>query len=108
MPSRRTATGRTWVRPVAVRGRLLADGVAAGALEALHAARRSVPGDVALVGFDDSAWARRCRPTLTTVRQPAGLLGEAAAGLVLRQLQGEDVGTDGQLLPTEVVVRGSG
>lgn len=84
------------------------DAVAAGALEALHAARRSVPADVALVGFDDSAWARRCRPTLTTVRQPAGLLGEAAAGLVLRQLQGEDVGTDGQLLPTEVVVRGSG
>ena len=35
------------------------DAVAAGAMEALRAAGRRVPEDVGIVGFDDSAWARR-------------------------------------------------
>ncbi|SOC57654.1 LacI family DNA-binding transcriptional regulator [Ornithinimicrobium cerasi] len=85
------------------------DAVAAGALEALLAAGRSVPGDVSLVGFDDSTWARRCQPALTTVRQPARELGERAAALVLDLLAGKDVTADpaGTLLPTDVVVRDS-
>ncbi len=51
------------------------DAVAAGVLEALREAGRSVPGDVGVVGFDDSAWALRCVPPLSTVRQPARLMG---------------------------------
>ncbi|WP_418275348.1 LacI family DNA-binding transcriptional regulator [Isoptericola jiangsuensis] len=81
------------------------DAVAAGALEVLRAHGRDVPGDVGLVGFDDSAWAQRCNPHLSTVRQPARDMGRAAARLVLDQLAGRDVAS--VTLPTEVVWRGS-
>ncbi|WP_238335672.1 substrate-binding domain-containing protein [Serinicoccus kebangsaanensis] len=57
--------------------------------------------------IDDSSWARRCQPALTTVRQPARGLGAAAAQLVLDQLAGVNVGSEGRLLPTEVVARDS-
>lgn len=65
------------------------DAVAAGTLEAVRARSLSVPGDVAVVGFDDSAWARRTDPALSTVRQPARELGAEAARLVLARLSGE-------------------
>ncbi len=67
------------------------DAVAAGAIEALRLAGRRVPEDVGVVGFDDSAWARRTTPQLTTVRQPARRLGSEAARLVLERLQADDV-----------------
>lgn len=65
------------------------DAVAAGAIEALREAGRSVPDDVGIVGFDDSSWALRCDPPLSTVHQPADQLGSAAARAVLAQLDGQ-------------------
>ena len=59
------------------------DAVAAGALEVLREAGRSVPGDVGVVGFDDSSWALRTQPPLSTVHQPAREIGQNAAELVL-------------------------
>ena len=46
-------------------------------------AGRRVPDDVGVVGFDDSAWALRTQPPLSTVHQPAEGLGREAAELVL-------------------------
>ncbi|WP_433826397.1 LacI family DNA-binding transcriptional regulator [Actinoplanes sp. CA-015351] len=83
------------------------DAIAAGALEALREAGRSVPGDVGVVGFDDSTWAVRCQPQLSTVHQPAKELGSFAAQLVLRQLAGEQVEHHGELLDTPIVWRDS-
>ncbi|MDH6237646.1 LacI family DNA-binding transcriptional regulator [Cryobacterium sp. CG_9.6] len=83
------------------------DAIAAGALNALREAGRSVPGDVGIVGFDDSAWAVRCQPLLSTVRQPANKLGERAAESVLSQLRGEAPELGGILLETEIVWRDS-
>ncbi|BDZ63279.1 LacI family DNA-binding transcriptional regulator [Agromyces mangrovi Wang et al. 2018] len=65
------------------------DAVAAGAIEAIKESGRQVPGDIGVVGFDDSAWALRTTPALSTVRQPAAVLGAEAARLVLAQLQGD-------------------
>lgn len=81
------------------------DAVAAGAMTALHEAGRRVPEDVGIVGFDDSSWALRCRPQLSTVRQPADLLGSAAAELVLAQLRGQP--SPPRVLETTVMWRGS-
>jgi len=83
------------------------DAVAAGALEALRAAGRRVPEDVGVVGFDDSAWALRTDPPLSTVSQPAAALGSAAALEVLSQLAGAAPVEGGIVLETPVVWRGS-
>lgn len=83
------------------------DAVAAGAMDVLQAAGRVVPDDVGIVGFDDSSWALRCDPPLSTVHQPAGELGRAAAESVLRQLRGEAPGTSGRVLDCPVVWRAS-
>ena len=83
------------------------DAVAAGALEALRHAGRNVPGDVGIVGFDDSSWALRTEPHLSTVHQPALGLGAAAAECVLGQLRGEEQPAGGILLETPIVWRDS-
>jgi len=83
------------------------DAVAAGALEALRESGRSVPGDVGVVGFDDSAWALRTQPQLSTVHQPAREIGQNAAELVLRQVAGTEPAPRSVLLDTSVVWRDS-
>lgn len=83
------------------------DAVAAGALEALREAGRRVPEDVSIVGFDDSAWALRCSPALTTVHQPAAAVGQRAAEILLAQLRGEDADLDGSFVATSIVRRDS-
>lgn len=83
------------------------DLMAVGALAVLRARGLDVPGDVALVGVDDSPVARHLDPPLTTVRQPIEQMGRTMAGLLLRQIAGEDVEPSRLVLPTELVVRRS-
>jgi len=83
------------------------DAMAAGVLDVLREAGRSVPGDVGVVGFDDSAWATRAQPPLSTVHQPAGDLGREAAESVLAQIRGEAVESTGTFLETHIVWRDS-
>lgn len=83
------------------------DAVAAGAMDALRDHGKSVPEDVGVVGFDDSEWALRCQPALSTVRQPADLLGREAASVVLGIVNGTPPENLGTLLPTEIVWRDS-
>jgi DNA-binding LacI/PurR family transcriptional regulator len=83
------------------------DAIAAGALEALREAGLSVPADIGIVGFDDSSWAMRTQPPLSTVHQPARAIGQNAAELVLRQLTGSEPPPTSILLDTPVVWRNS-
>ncbi|WP_293911340.1 LacI family DNA-binding transcriptional regulator [Deinococcus sp.] len=55
------------------------DQMAFGANLALHRKGLRVPDDVSLIGFDDLPVSAYMVPPLTTVRQPAQQLGEAAA-----------------------------
>src|SRR4029453_1120382 len=82
------------------------DLMALGALDALRAAGRRVPDDVAVVGFDDSELARPAAPAPTTVRQPIERLGARMARLLLDQLE-RDAPPVGEVLSTELVVRRS-
>ncbi len=82
------------------------DQMAIGAMHALAMAGLSVPGDVAVVGFDDIPVARYLSPPLTTVRQPIRQLGAAAVESLVMRLQGHEPARD-VVLPTELVVRGS-
>lgn len=82
------------------------DQMAAGALTALRERGLTVPGDIALAGFDGDYFAEASEPRLTTVRQPSTGLGEAMADVLVRLLAGEEVQRV-TLLPTELLVRGS-
>jgi LacI family transcriptional regulator len=64
------------------------DVMALGALARLRAAGLSVPGDVAVAGFDDISTLRDVYPPLTTVALPLKRMGEMAASLVLSDSPG--------------------
>ena len=81
------------------------DNMAAGALRALKAAGRTVPDDVAVVGFDDLPVARGTDPPLTTVHQPVQALGREMAKMLIDLMDGEQPSP--LLLPTHLVVRAS-
>lgn len=81
------------------------DNMAAGAVRTLKAAGRSVPGDVAVVGFDDLPIARSTDPALTTVHQPVQALGQEMAKMLIALMAGEH--PTPLLLPTHLVVRAS-
>jgi DNA-binding LacI/PurR family transcriptional regulator len=83
------------------------DSLAAGALDVLREAGLRVPIDVGVVGFDNSVWALRCDPPLSTVDQPAAGLGARAAESVLAQLAGEPPQLGGIYLDTPIVWRDS-
>lgn len=83
------------------------DAVAAGAIQALRESGRRIPEDVGVVGFDDSAWALRTTPALSTVHQPAEGLGRAAAESVVEQLSTGNLAHGGMILPTPIVWRQS-
>jgi DNA-binding LacI/PurR family transcriptional regulator len=101
------ATAALLARLPAIDGLFAAsDLMALGALDAMRAAGRHVPDDVAVVGFDDSELARTAEPPLTTVRQPIEQLGAEMAQLLLAQLD-EGAPPTGVVLRTELVVRSS-
>jgi DNA-binding LacI/PurR family transcriptional regulator/anti-anti-sigma regulatory factor/putative methionine-R-sulfoxide reductase with GAF domain len=82
------------------------DLMAFGALAVLEKRGVRVPGDVALVGFDNTKEAAASSPPLTTVRQPIHQLGEAGIKAMLKLLAGEEV-PEQVVLPTALVVRRS-
>ncbi|WP_181803390.1 LacI family DNA-binding transcriptional regulator [Streptomyces shenzhenensis] len=81
------------------------DNMAAGALRALRAGGRSVPDDVAVVGFDDLPVAQIAHPPLTTVHQPIRALGREMARMLVGVIEGAD--PTPLLLPSHLVVRSS-
>ncbi|GAA3196329.1 substrate-binding domain-containing protein [Actinocorallia longicatena] len=80
------------------------DLMALGALQALRAAGRRVPEDVAVIGFDDAPAAACSEPPLSTVRQPIAAMGREPARMVLRLSAGEPVESP-VVFPTELVLR---
>jgi DNA-binding LacI/PurR family transcriptional regulator len=76
-----------------------------GAIAAVEELGKSSPDDVAIIGFDDSVASRTSRPQLSTIRQDIAALGEAAAQLMIAQLNGEIV--ESRIMPVELVLRES-
>jgi DNA-binding LacI/PurR family transcriptional regulator len=87
------------------------DVLALGVMRAAEDREVSIPGDLSVVGFDDSPVARRVRPRLTTVRQDITAKGHLAAAALTAAIAHARSGTKPRarhhLLPTELVVRQS-
>ncbi|HBA85487.1 MAG TPA: hypothetical protein DCZ95_15480 [Verrucomicrobia bacterium] len=85
----------------------LNDEMATGALQALHSfSNLSVPKDISVMGFDDTAWATATQPPLTTIQVARILMGRLAVQRIMSRLKGQDQMTT-TILPTQLVVRNS-
>jgi len=84
------------------------DEAAIGALQALRAAGRRVPTDVAVIGFDDVLPGMAQQPPLSSVHYPATAAGYEALALLLAQgLHGQRTAEVMVRIPTRLVTRES-
>ncbi|GAA2903741.1 LacI family DNA-binding transcriptional regulator [Streptosporangium fragile] len=83
------------------------DVMALGAIRAARRAGLTVPGDVSVIGYDDSALMNCTDPPLTTLRQPIDAMGRAVVDLLVAQIDKALVSADELLFEPELVVRAS-
>ena len=66
------------------------DLLAVGVLQSFSMrARLDIPGELALVGYDDIDFASATVVPLTSIRQPSDLIGQTAVDLLVEQLEAE-------------------
>lgn len=83
------------------------DLVAVGAMKACWQLGKTVPRDIAIVGFDDIPLADLIMPALTTCRVPRYQLGQQSMALLLAQMADAVSGENPLILKTELIVRQS-
>jgi len=81
------------------------DLIAIGAMRALAEAGRTVPGDVAVLGFDDIPAASLTSPPLTTLMQDLNAAGELLVETLLAEI--EERNLPSSTIPAKLVVRRS-
>jgi LacI family transcriptional regulator, galactose operon repressor len=81
------------------------DLLALGALRGFLELGLDVPGDVAIVGYDDIEFASLAAVPLTSVRQPALQIGRSSARLLLEECSEEDHAHQQVIFRPELVVR---
>ena len=81
------------------------DEMAAGVYKAARDAGLSIPGDISVIGFDDSAMASRLYPLLTSVRLPIHDMGQMAAAKLIATTREKRTHTNEktEVVPTLVV-----
>lgn len=83
------------------------DRCAVGVLDALTRAGVSVPGEVSVVGYDDSALAQIAHVDLTTVNQDAARQARLAVEAAVERLDGGRTKRREVVLPPRLVIRGT-
>lgn len=83
------------------------DQLALGAWRAIREVGLRVPGDVAIVGFDDLLPSGTTRPRLTTIRQPVQRSGVEAVNLLLDIIENGLMPPRRVILDTQLVIRES-
>jgi LacI family transcriptional regulator len=82
------------------------DIMALGAIYAIQKAGLEVPADIAVVGYDDRDFTAWIRPALTTIRMPSFEMGQAAARLLLEQINNEEL-EDATQITGKLIIRES-
>lgn len=83
------------------------DTIAVGAIAAIVESGRQVPGDIAIVGFDDIPLARYVVPALTTVRLPAGEMAKECAHMIVNLIEDRAVDVLKRVFQADLVIRDS-
>ncbi|MCB0166201.1 MAG: LacI family DNA-binding transcriptional regulator [Anaerolineae bacterium] len=84
------------------------DMLAMGAIRAIHDAGLTVPGDISIVGYDDTSNAAYLNPRLTTVKSPVAEMGHRAGQIIMKLAQKQrDLPAQTIMLPVELIVRAS-
>ena len=81
--------------------------LAEGALKAIRERNLTIPGDFALVTFDETTWASLVQPPITLIDQPTYEIGQAATELLLQRIADPTRPTRQVILKGRLVVRGS-
>jgi len=81
------------------------DLIAIGVIKALRERGKNIPGDVAVVGYDNIPLSEFIRPTLTTVQQDTKLAGEVLVETLLDRINEKPVKTT--MLPANLIIRES-
>jgi DNA-binding LacI/PurR family transcriptional regulator len=82
------------------------DLMAVGVLDVLRSRGRSVPGDVAVVGYDNAALSAVSDPPLTTVVNPVADMARIAGTVLMGRVHGNPVGAP-TIFPPSLVLRAS-
>jgi len=80
------------------------DALAVALVDAARRAGLSVPGDVSVVGVDNSPAAMECRPPLTSVNMAMEQVGRESVRCLLRLLRGDPLGDCRTELPVASLV----
>src|SRR6185369_12785446 len=83
------------------------DMMALGAIREARSRGLSVPGDVSVVGYDDSPLMAFTDPPLTTIRQPVAAMAIAAVRALVDEIDGHPAPHSEYVFRPELVVRGS-
>ncbi|WP_433526649.1 LacI family DNA-binding transcriptional regulator [Nocardia pseudovaccinii] len=80
--------------------------VTVGVLQAIR--KRGLQNRIAVVGFDDLPLAELLQPALTAITQDPATIGRVAAEILFARLDGDDGPPRHEVIPTRLLVRGSG
>jgi alanine racemase len=83
------------------------DPMALGAIRAARSRGLDVPGDISVVGYDDSPLMAFTDPPLTTLRQPVRQMSVAAVRALVDEISGDPAPNSEYIFRPELVVRGS-
>jgi LacI family transcriptional regulator, fructose operon transcriptional repressor len=81
--------------------------LAEGALQAIRERGLTIPGDIALVTFDETAWASLVQPPITLIAQPTYEIGQTATELLLKRIADPGRPTRQVILKGRLLERGS-
>ncbi|MCL6601419.1 MAG: LacI family transcriptional regulator [Paenibacillus sp.] len=78
-----------------------------GAVKYLKDNHFDIPGDVALIGFDDYEWTGMVNPPLSVIRQPSYEIGKKAGEIMLKRIKKPGAKCQGYLMEADLVIRSS-
>jgi Periplasmic binding protein-like domain len=109
LPPNLATLAHCWVVAGGLHTAILAasDQLSLGAIRAVRRQGGSVPGDVSVVRYDDSALMQSVDPPLTTIRQPIESMGRPVVELLVKRIEDGRVAAEELLYTPELVVHGS-